>query len=72
MTHNGRLKEMDMIDYALMTIPVAIFVLTISLGISTIFMCKDIYRQLRKPTKKASNIAFHCREDFMTSEQRIA
>jgi hypothetical protein len=63
---------MDMIDYALTTIVVSIIVITFSLGVSTFFLCVDIYKRLRKPTQKASNFSFHSRDDFMSRDQRIA
>jgi len=72
MTHFGQLKEMDMIDYSLMTMLTAIFVITFSLGVSTIFLCVDLYKRLKKRTEKPRQFVYSFKMDLISREQRVA
>jgi len=65
----GSLGEMIMFEYDLIFIAM---VAPILVGMSYIILYKDTKKKAKKPTGNVSNIAFHKRTDFMTSQQRIA
>ena len=61
-----------MIDYALTTIVVSIFVITFSLGVSTVFLCVDVYKKLKKRAEKPRQFVYSFKMDLISPEQRIA
>lgn len=58
-----------MFEYDLILIAM---VAPILVGMSSIVLYKDAKKKAKKPIGNVSNIAFHKRTDFMTSQQRIA
>ncbi len=61
-----------MIDYALMSMLIAIFVITFSLCISTVFLCVDVYKKLRKRAEKPKQFTYSFKMDLISREQRVA